>query len=262
MKKLTYIVIFFALLFALGACKKGTITAVHLEATHAIIKIGQTDTLELVGASATDSVSWTVTPSGFNWIVSSHNHAIVNFNKAGNYTITTVVNTAAYTYMSTYLITVTNEVYNPTPPPVGGQASHISLAGDQITLLAHYNKSTKSDSAYVYFNAQTANNYTCGNSYLNYTHSLDASNHFSINFIDMYQPAPKDCTTGGTTITSPVIPFVQSVQNTYLANGTFPLTVSLNGVTYTGSVSITATDVTFNWPYTSGVTITPQHFNR
>jgi aspartate 1-decarboxylase len=259
MKTLTYIAIFFALLFAFNSCKKGGLATPHLEATHATIKIGQTDTLELVGVAASDSVKWTVTPAGFNWIVSSHAHATVNFNKAGNYTITTTVNGAA---MYTYLITVTNEVYNPTPPPVNGQATHISIAGDQITLLAHYAKSTKSDSAYVYFNAQTTNTYLCSNSYLNYTHSLDASNHFSIGFIDMYQPASKDCTTGNTTITSPVIPFVQSVQNTYLANGTFVLKVSLNGVTYTGSLAITATDVTFNWPYTSGVTITPQHFNR
>lgn len=262
MKTLTYLAIFFALLFTLGACKKGTIPTVHLEAAHATIKIGQTDTLELMGAATADSVKWTVAPSGFNWIVSSHNHAIVNFNQAGVYTITTVVtNSTPYTYTYNYTIIVTNEVYHPTPPPATG-ASHISIAGDQITLLAHYNKSTKSDSAYVYFNAQTANNYTCSNSSLNYTHSLDASNHFSINFIDMYQPATKDCTTGNTPITSPVIPFINNVQNYALANGTYPLTVGLNGVTYTGSLTISATDVTFSWTYTSGVMITPQHFNR
>ncbi len=258
MKTLTYIVIFFALLFAFNSCKKGGLATPHLEATHATIKIGQTDTLELVGAAATDSIRWTVTPTGFNWINSSHTHATINFNNAGNYTITTTVNGAA---MYTYLITVTNEVYTPTPPNTG-QAKHISIAGDQITLLAHYAKSTKSDSAYVYFNAQTSNTYLCSNSSLNYTHSLDASNHFSINFIDMFQPATKDCTTGNTTITSPVIPFIQSVQNNYLANGTYPLTVILNGTTYTGSAVVTATDVTINWTYTSGVTITPQHFNR
>lgn len=105
MKTLTYIAIFFALLFAFNSCKKGGLATPHLEATHATIKIGQTDTLELVGVAASDSVKWTVTPSGFNWIVSAHNHATVNFNKAGNYTVTTTVNGAA---MYTYLITVTN----------------------------------------------------------------------------------------------------------------------------------------------------------
>jgi hypothetical protein len=259
MKTLTYIAIFFALLFAFNACTKVGYTTEHLDATHATIKIGQTDSLELVGAAASDSIKWSVSPAGFNWMVNSHNHAIVNFNKAGVYIITTLVNgTTNYNYT----ITVTNEVYNPAPPPANGQATHISIAGDQITLLAHYNKSTQSDSAHVYFNAQTTNNYQCSNSYLNYTHSLDASGHFSIGFIDMYQPALKDCTTGNTTITSPVIPFMQSVQNTYLANGTFPLTVTLNGTTYTGSLTITVTDVTFNWTYTSGVMITPQHFTR
>lgn len=259
MKTLTYIAIFVALLFTFNACTKVGYTTEHLDATHATVKMGQTDSLELVGASASDSVKWTVSPAGFNWIVSSHNRAIVNFNKAGVYTVSTVVNGSG-TY--SYTITVTNEVYTPTPPPGNGQATHISIAGDQITLLAHYSKSALSDSAYVYFNAKTTNTYQCGNSYLNYTHSLDASSHFSIGFVDMYQPPSNSCTTGNTTITSPAIQFIQSVQNTYLANGTFPLTVSLNGVTYTGNVVVSATDITFNWTYTSGVTITPLHINR
>jgi len=264
MKTLSYIAIFFAFVFTLNACKKGGYSTERLEATHATIKIGQPDSLILINAATTDSIKWSVNPSGFNSIINWHNHAIVSFSKAGSYTVTTTVNgTGTYSY----LITVTNDVYTPpgqttTPPPASGAATHISIAGDQITLLAHYSKSLKSDSAYVYFNAQTTNTYPCSNSSLNYTHSLDASNHFSIGFIDMYQPATKDCTSGNTTITSPVIPFIQSVQSTTLANGTFPLTVTLNGTIYTGSIVVSATDVTFNWTYTSGVTITPQHFTR
>ncbi|WP_448698063.1 hypothetical protein ACFGVR_14675 [Mucilaginibacter sp. AW1-3] len=259
MKTLTYLAIFFGLLFTFNACTKTGYVTEHLDATHATVKIGQTDSLELVGASATDSIAWTVTPSGSNWMIGSHNHAIVNFNKAGNYTVmASVMGAASYTY----LITVTNEVYNPTPPPANGAAVHISIAGDQITLHSHYSPSSKSDSAYVYFTAQTTNTYQCSNSLLNYTHSLDASGHFGINFIDMYKPATINCQTGNTTITSPAIPFLQTIQNTYLASGTYPLTVGLNGVTYTGSVTITATDINFNWVYTSGVTIAPLHITR
>lgn len=258
MKTLTYTAIFFGLLFTFNACTKTGLTVEHLDATKATVKIGQPDSLELVGASATDSIQWGVTPSGSNTIIFSHNHAVVNFNKAGNYTVMASVK-GATSY--TYLITVTNEVYNPNPPASGG-ATHISIAGDQIILTSHYSKSTKSDSAYVYFTAQTTNTYLCGNSYLNYSHSFDGSGHFGINFVDMYQPASKDCQTGNTTITSPAIPFLQSVQNTYLAIGTYPLAVGLNGVTYTGSVAVTATDITFTWNYTSGVTITPKHIAR
>ncbi len=259
MKNLIYPVVFFALLLAFSACTKVGTPGLHLDATHATVKIGQPDSLELVGASATDSVRWTVTPSGFNTIVNYHNHAVVSFNKAGSYVVTTVVN-GGNSYP--YAITVTNDVYTPpTPAPPSGAATHVSMAGDQITLLAHYSKSPGSDSAYVYFNAKTTNTYPCGNGALNFSRSFDASSHLSINFIDVYQPATKDCTASGT-ITSPIIPFAQSVANTYLANGTFPLAVTLNGVTYTGNVVVTATDVTFNWTYTSGVTITPLHFTR
>jgi len=260
MKTLTYITIFFGLLFTINACTKTGYTTEHLDATRATVKIGQNDSLELVGATATDSIQWSVTPSGSNSIYHVHNHAIVSFNSAGNYTVTaTVIGGAAYTY----LITVTNEVYNPNPtPPANDAAKHISIAGDQITLSSHYAKSSKSDSAYVYFTAQTTNTYTCSNSLLNYTHSLNGSGHFSINFIDMFQPASSNCQAGNTTITSPPIPFLQTIQNTYLANGTYPLSVGLNGVTYTGSVTVTATDVTFTWTYTSGVTITPMHITR
>jgi len=260
MKTLTYIAAFFTLLFAFNSCTKVGTPGLHLDATHATIKIGQPDSLELVGASVSDSVKWSVSPTGFNPLVSSHNHAVVSFNKSGSYLITTVFNGGA---SYTYAITVTTDVYNPTPtpPPSNGQATHISIAGDQITLLTHYSKSTKSDSAYVYFNAQTTNTYPCGSSSLNFTRTFDANNHLSIGFVDMYQPATKDCTASGT-ITSPVITFAQSFQNTFLANGTYPFSVTLNGVTYTGSVMVTATDVTFNWTYTSGVTITPMHFTR
>ena len=52
MKTLTYIAIFFALLFTFNACTKTGYTTEHLDATHAIVKIGQTDSLELVGAAA------------------------------------------------------------------------------------------------------------------------------------------------------------------------------------------------------------------
>ncbi len=41
------------------------------------------------------------------------------------------------------------------------------------------------------------------------------------------------------------------------AQGTYQISVMVNQVNYQGSFTVTATGITFNWPYTSGVTISP-----
>jgi hypothetical protein len=47
-----------------------------------------------------------------------------------------------------------------------------------------------------------------------------------------------------------------------MVNGSYPLTVTLNDTTYTGSIAISTASVTFNWNYTKGVLITPKQIAR
>ncbi len=55
--------------------------------------------------------------------------------------------------------------------------------------------------------------------------------------------------------------FTQNETKT-LANGTYPLNVTLNGTTYTGSIVVATSSITFNWNYTAGVVITPKQISR
>lgn len=252
MRTLIYIIAFFALLVTLNACKKlNGLSGIQLVATSNSIKTGQLDSLALVGAAATDSVKWAVSPiAGLNNIYFKNNHAVVSFNQTGSYTVTATLNNTPY---STTIAVTQADTTRTT-------ATHYPLTGDAITLTSHYSKSPGSDSAYVYFTAQTNKFYYCLNSYLTYNVSLTGG--FTLNIVDMVKPATTACQVGSTRLTTAAIALRQNVVNNYLGAGTYPVTVTLNGATYTGNVVVTATDITFNWGYTSGVSITPMHITR
>ena len=258
MKTLTYLIAFFALLFMFNACTKvAGVNGIQLVAGSANIKTGQLDSLELTGTATTDSVKWAVSPTGFNGMYYKGNHAVVNFNKAGTYTVTATLNNAT-PYSTTINVTQTTATPADTTTTT---ATHVPLTGDQITLTAHYSKSTLSDSAYVYFTAQTTNFYYCLNTYLTYNTAINSSG-FTLNIVDAVKPATAACQVGSKRLTTGNIPFRQSLVNNLLPTGTFPLTVTLNGTTYTGSVIVTTTDINFSWAYSAGVTITPLHITR
>jgi hypothetical protein len=255
MKNLTYgLVVALLALFIIQGCAKMNGVSIlkgQLVASKSTIAAGQPDSLLLVGALASDSINWSVTPSGFNTISIKHNTAVVVFNKSGVYTVKAGVAGANPASTS---ITVGDTVTNRT--------TSIPLTGDQIILLSNYYKSQNGDTSYVYFTAETTKTYPCANSILEYTQNLDASNNFSINFIDALQPDAANCQSGSGALASGIIAFRQNPSNPYMVVGTYPLTVTLNGTTYTGSIAVSATDINFNWNYTTGVTIVPKHFTR
>ncbi|MDN5285559.1 MAG: hypothetical protein JWR38_1833 [Mucilaginibacter sp.] len=149
---------------------------------------------------------------------------------------------------------------HPTPPK--DSTKLVPLTGDNIILHAHLYKSTLSDSSYVYFVAQTTNSY-CTGSKLNFSSSLRANNVFGIDLINAQVPIT--CNGPGGTISSNHIVFWQNNQSPYSANlvtGNYPIKATLNGNTYTGSINVSATTITFNWNYTTGVLITPAQITR
>jgi len=248
MKNLVYC--FFTLLvisIVVSACDKfGDLAAIKgkLAVSKSTVKINQPDSLVLVGATATDAFTWTVTPSGHDSLITKNNQALIFFKRAGTYTVGVTDNGAAPVSAS---ITVNDSVYH---APV--QYTSTPLTGDQITLVPHYYKSPTADSAYLYFVAQTKN-YYCGISKLAVSSSL-VNNNYSIGFLNVVQPSP--CVIGNGPIAA-VINFTTN-QPGPLPVGTFPLTVTLNGTTYSGTIVISTTAITFNWNYTSGVLIAPK----
>lgn len=141
-----------------------------------------------------------------------------------------------------------------TPPPAETSLT-VPLTGDKITLspIAYNNGAT--DSVRIGFNAITTNLY-CSNGLLKLHNTIDASQNFHIDFLHVQ--APIVCHgTGDIPMVAPV-----NFQKAHLPNGTYPLVVTLNGTTYTGSIVVSASAITFNWNYTTGVVISPKTISR
>ncbi|MDB5146035.1 MAG: hypothetical protein JWQ57_55 [Mucilaginibacter sp.] len=137
-----------------------------------------------------------------------------------------------------------------TPPDT---AQLVALTGDKITLSPGYYAA--GDSVGISFNAVTTNLY-CSNGLLKFHNTLNASNNFFIDFLHVQEPLV--CHGTGD------IPMAAAVhfQSSYLTNGSHPLTVTLNGTTYTGSIVISASTIVFDWNYSSGVVISPKTLTR
>ncbi|QKJ28944.1 hypothetical protein HQ865_03970 [Mucilaginibacter mali] len=250
MKKLLYCIMALipAYLIIQGCNKLGNVIspAGQISATRAELKVGEIDTVLAVNAKATDNISWYVTPVGFNTISTRDNAATLVFSKAGNYTVKASINGSPTDAISI-------KVNEAATPPAN---TLMSLTGDQINLVPTYYKSAHADTTYIYFTATTTKTY-CASSRLNLTNSIDASGTYLLNFTNVLVYA-------GCSGTSSTIHNWAYFKQTpiLLANGTYPLSVTLDGTTYTGTIAVTTTNVTFNWTYTSGVLIAPKVLTR
>jgi hypothetical protein len=140
------------------------------------------------------------------------------------------------------------------PPPV--QYVTLPLTGDQITLTPGFFTNSVADTNYIYFKAQTTKTY-CRSGKLNIAYSIDNQNNYAISFLNVTETT----TCKGDSILTAPVNFTQN-QPKALANGTYPLSILLNNVTYTGSIVVSTANITFNWKYTSGVLIEPKVINR
>lgn len=262
MKNLTYTI--FAILlafFAIQSCNKMNDPANNgkIVATKTLVKIYERDSLSLVGTTVHDSVQWSVSPAGFNGLSHQGGRALIVFTKAGSYTVTA---SKIGGVPASILIKVSaDSVSNPTNPtnPIDTPVTPVDtvkitpLTGDQITL--HPSIFQKPDSAGFQFNAITTNLY-CSRGTLEYNGFVSPARSFQFDFLDVREP--KVCT--GTQIPMVLSPW--PAYKIYMGNGTFPLKMTLNGTTYTGSIVVSSTTVTFDWNYTSGIVITPKVINR
>jgi len=248
-KRLLKITLLLSAFAAMASCNKfGQLPgqSANLVASSYKVAINQPDSLLLTTGKSTDSVTWSVTPSGFDSLITKNNKALIFFKKAGTYSVKAVDKISG---AGTVSISVSDSVYHPTI-----QYVFTPLTGDQITLVPHYVAS--GDSTYISFVAQTKN-YYCSTGILQLTDSVK-NNQYFINFIRVWQQSP--CTIGETPIAA-VINFTAN-QPAPLPAGSFPLTVTLNGTTYTGTIQVTATTISFNWNYTSGGLILPTQISR
>jgi len=241
----------------------------YLNVSQPTTVVKRLDTISIIGIPAADSaatrINWIISDPGDQYpIQTTKERYIVRFNKAGSYKFSALIN--GIDTIST-IIKVTDTVAT-TPPPVNKDTipappptyTTIPFTGDQITLVPNVYKSALSDSTYIYFTAQTTKTYACANSKI-YSSYSDANNKFSLNFISVVQPNGTGCLIGPSNLSEGVY-YYQNYQNPYMVNGTYPLTVTLNGTTYTGSIIVSATAVAFDWNYTSGVVFSTKQISR
>ncbi|MEZ2335813.1 hypothetical protein AB6735_09250 [Mucilaginibacter sp. RCC_168] len=262
MKKLIYAMSTLMLVvIIISACNKinnpGLIG--KLIASKTEVKINEPDSLILVGATLTDSVNWSVVPAGFSALAHQGGKARVVFTKAGNYTVT--ASKIGGTPGSIKIKVLTDSVSNPSHPidTVGNPSDTIKLVpltGDKITLSPGFSQNAARDSVSISFNAKTTKLY-CSNGILQYQAIVDYNKNFSIDFVNVREPKVCRGTTDIPMIASPV-----AMRYVNLANGSYSLKTTLNGIVYSGTIVVSAINITFNWNYTSGVVISPKVLTR
>jgi hypothetical protein len=126
----------------------------------------------------------------------------------------------------------------------------LSLTGDQIRI-----SPASIDSGNVsglVFASLTERSYPCASSNLLTYITSSTDSGYTVYYTGVYIPGT--CTTGQAQARSTRTIFP-------VQNGSHRFNVVLNGTMYTGSFTKTGNQYNFNWPYTSGVTISPLTIN-
>ena len=211
------------------------------------------DTVGIQGTTSADSVQWFVSPpTNVKAIQKTNSRYILAFTAPGTYQVKAVVNGADS--VST-LITVTDSIY----PPLTYHS--VPLTNDIIKLTPHFHSGNSVDSTYLYFDAQTTNGYACSNSYLEFGSFITSANNFIVSFNSVQSPDSYHCSGGSPTIWATVY-FKQVGTNYVTDHATYPLTIKMNGITYTGSIVFLPNKIKFDWNYNSGIIFTAKQISR
>jgi hypothetical protein len=104
---------------------------------------------------------------------------------------------------------------------------------------------------YVYLNG-----YYCRNALIQFKSAITADNHFNLHLINVRESQGCAVSTSPTSSVGLNTAAYDVFVHKYVGFGTYPLKITVGDVAYTGSITVTATNVTFNWPYKSGVVFT------
>lgn len=251
-------------IIAFFACNKNNSkTPVHPPATtgtklaisQSLVKKGQALIASLPAGVSASAIHWTVFPSSVTHLTAAGNQAVILFANSGSYTITAAYGgkDSVFADSASGVVNVSDSVYTPVPGPT---FDTLSLAGEQVNLTP-----TSDSNGHLIFFAQSAKNYDCSPSTFIYSMEAGAGGNggLSVRFYNVVTESGGGCNG----IKSPAYSYL--FLNTLLsgwADGTYPLSVLVNGTTYTGSVTLSATNYTFSWNYQSGVTLSPLQIKR
>jgi hypothetical protein len=184
--------------------------------------------------------------------MSAKGQATILFAQPGTYRITATALAADSSGVDSTsgTVTVSDTVYT---PPASADTS--SLSGDQITL-----KPLVDSNGNLILLAQTTRSYGCSSSIVyGITSGPTGATGLGINFTEVISSGTGDCNGAQNPASAYLFPNYGTLQ---WANGSWPLTVTLSGVTYSGLLTVTNSGYSFSWSYTSGVIISPLQINK
>lgn len=250
MKKLKFVLLYcaFSTVGFVACTKDDSATTPSITSTSSgSIKTGTA--AAFIMKNVTGTVTWSVTPSSTAYITATQNQASVLFSKAGSY----VVKGTASSVEATKVVNVVDSLPTDSLPTGGGgngsPNNPVALTGDKINIVLSKIDSSGLGSGLTLY-AKTNNNYGCLESYLMGQLQVSNTGDYSITFSGVNVPTGTYCTGGQ-------IQAVWAKSIFPIANGAHAITVTLNGVAYTGSFTKTGSSYVFTWPANGNVTLSP-----
>lgn len=250
-------IICFSILIVIHACVKNSGTVNYtgnksdLTLSKSNVKRGEQLIVSTNQSNPNAIVKWTTYPSMNTIVLPANNHAAAIFAMAGSYQITANYFNASDTTVaydsSSAPVTVNDSIATSAPIPNG--LDTVSLAGDQLIL----SPVSASDSIFI-MSVQTVNLYNCTPFLAAY--SFDGLNGNSLFLYSEGEVVEGSGCNGAKNHAVSYLFFGP------LNIGTYNISAVLNGITYQGSLTVTASYYTFTWNYSSGITISPLQIKR
>jgi hypothetical protein len=213
-----------------------------------------------VNNAAAENIRWTVTPATAAHIAAGNGQAMILFAQAGRYQIkASYVSGADSADSATCPITVSDTVYTPVPPPT---TDTTSLAGVGITLTPLLDSIGR-----LVLLAQSTTVYNCFPTFVwsvsqgQFGSAAVDNGEISLIFYEVISTATGSGCDGAQNPATAYL-FPEQYLTGPPAAGTYPISVMVNQTLYQGTYTVTGTGFSFNWPYTSGVTISPTQLNQ
>jgi hypothetical protein len=251
MKKKSVIYSFLLTTIIFVGCKKNDTTdSGLLNATKTTsIKIGE-PVVFTMSKNASNNVTWNISPTTNTQINTDGNQASIKFGAMGKYIVTAI----AGNIKISNTVSVTDSIYSVDSTIVQSKPTAIPAtilpfsAGETINIIA--SKMDSGSLSTLILSASTTNSYGCLSNSLIQKYST-VSNSFNVDYSGV--SVPGGCITG----TAKAGGFINLGIGTNV-NNTYSLNINFNGTTYKGTIVKTGNSFSINWPYSTGVTITPK----
>ena len=253
--------IFLFILIGMAACvkNKGSIeyngSTNVLTISKPIIKKGEPLFVSTKVADSNSLIRWTIKPSESTLIVPDGNQATIYIILPGIYLITAKYyqlsdTTKAYDSSNSSII-VNDSIYS--GPVVGSNLDTVPLAGDQLTLIPVL----ASDSSFVLL-VKTTRLYNCSPYITAYGGGPITSTSIDFDFKSAEVVEGNGNCTGAKI---PAIAYITLTPNPF-GPGIYSVTADFDQIHYEGSLTVTDSNYTFTWNYTSGIVISPLQIKK